>query len=175
MEWMVMRTGHLQEIAKRFVAASEWNGGEDNGSVIAISFQNGRPAATEMAEVWAADRHIAFHPFGSTEPTARSRTLLPENAREKKAAKPKRRQKSKGEAEKSASRAPVVEFGEQKPKGTAKINESPEPMLFSADAEQTGTPEKSSPEQMSSVVKVVADNEKHTPEAQVPDDHGDDG
>jgi hypothetical protein len=48
-------------------------------------------------------------------------------------------------------------------------------MLFPADKGQTGTPKKSSPEQVSSVVKVVADSEKHTPEAQVPDDHGDGG
>lgn len=62
MEW-IARNGHVQLVAERLVEASKWNGGRDNGSVIAVSLQSSSPSQSEhagLAEVWMPGEHFVF-------------------------------------------------------------------------------------------------------------------
>jgi PPM family protein phosphatase len=60
MAWVVKEAGHLQAVVDRLIVASEWGGGHDNGTAIAISFANGYSVlpSTVSAEFWFPGGHL---------------------------------------------------------------------------------------------------------------------
>jgi PPM family protein phosphatase len=118
MEWVVKGAGHLQLAAERLVAASELGGGRDNGSVIAISFQNGhwQPPRGGGAECWLGTEHLLV--LGAT-PVRAVAVIQPQKAEErksrgKKGRKPpkERSQRAKQPKNPMPERQLIVEFSE---------------------------------------------------------------
>ena len=60
LEWVVNGTGRLQLLAERLVLASEWNGGHDNATVVAVSYGNGSGTqeSHESVEFWVPGEHV---------------------------------------------------------------------------------------------------------------------
>lgn len=117
MEWIVQRTGHLQAVAERLVGASEWNGGQDNGSVIAVSFQNGHTTPAENAEFWTPNAHLIVLPDEPTRPVHHTESTKKERGRlqSSKSVKRRRRRDSmplvdEHVSERGERQLPIVEF-----------------------------------------------------------------
>lgn len=79
LEWVAAGAGHLQVLAERLVTASEWNGGHDNATVMAISFQNEHPPQQEgFAEFWVPGDHlVAFAAPAPRVPAAAGPVISP--------------------------------------------------------------------------------------------------
>lgn len=82
MEWIVRTSIHLAPIPERLAAASEWNGGRDNASVVAISFQNGAamPVTAGLAEFWVPGGHVVAVPLQAPSPFHPTRPALQEGS-----------------------------------------------------------------------------------------------
>lgn len=63
MEWILQTATHPVLAADRLVVASEWHGGKDNSSVIAVSFQQDASTTlvTSLTEFWLPGEHIVMH------------------------------------------------------------------------------------------------------------------
>jgi serine/threonine protein phosphatase PrpC len=122
MEWVVKKTGHLQALAERLVTVSEWNGGHDNGTVIAISTQTGHEATPDAveAEFWLPGDHLAVF-LDRSGPPVGMQPVSPEKGKShsKKGRgqkHPKQHGSSTTEPEPPRERQlPIVEFGEAPP------------------------------------------------------------
>ena len=60
LEWIVNGTDHLQLLAERLMLASEWSGGHDNATVVAVSCGNGSgiQESHESVEFWMPGEHV---------------------------------------------------------------------------------------------------------------------
>ena len=60
LEWVVNGTGRLQLLAERLMLASEWNGGHDNATVVAVSFGNESETQGphEAVEFWVPGEYL---------------------------------------------------------------------------------------------------------------------
>lgn len=136
MEWIVRSAGHLHVVAERLVTASEWEGGRDNGTVIAISFQkgHGEPRAGVM-ECWLPGEHIILlAPTQKLVDVERSGGAQPERRklRNKKGRGRKNLKEGSpsGHDPSSGRQLPIIDFGDATPSA--------------ADATPLATPEQSS-------------------------------
>lgn len=74
LEWIAAGADHLQMLADRVVTASEWHGGKDNATVLAVGLQNGHVAQPEIAaEFWLPNDHFVV----ISQPTRQAASLRP--------------------------------------------------------------------------------------------------
>ena len=74
LEWVVNGTDRLQLLAERLMIASEWNGGHDNATVVAVSFGNesGTQGSHGGVELWMPGQHLVVVPTSNkTTPAAK--------------------------------------------------------------------------------------------------------
>jgi serine/threonine protein phosphatase PrpC len=134
MEWVLRRAGHLQAVAARLVTASEWNGGHDNGTVVAIGAQSVHEATPSagVAEFWLPGDHLAVL-LDRTGPPANTQPVSPEKSKSQSKKgrghkQPKQRGPSTTESSPPRERqSPIVEFGEAPPAYTPDTDLPPTP------------------------------------------------
>jgi PPM family protein phosphatase len=120
LDWVVAGTGHLQLVAERLSTASEWAGGHDNGSILAVSTQSEYAVALPagMSEIWVPGEHVVVMPdetnrIASVDSAPKPTERKPK-ARKPRAAGGRKRQRSDQAPPASASdrQLPIVEFKE---------------------------------------------------------------
>lgn len=125
LQWVVeatKATGGLQSLTERLMAVSEWSGGHDNATVIAVSYSadKNQPSA-EAAEFWMPGCHLVVSTPRRVAPTAQA---APSNDKQPNSLSPKRKRRSKKTSRRRRSiketpsedkhqcDLPIVSFGE---------------------------------------------------------------
>ena len=106
LEWVVNGTGRLQLLAERLTIASEWNGGHDNATVVAVSFGNesGIQGPHGTVEFWVPGQHLVVAPTPDKKTPAAEGALSTQEP-------PKSRPTKKRRATKSRRKPPVTHEG----------------------------------------------------------------
>ena len=148
LEWVVNGTDRLQLLAERLMLASEWNGGHDNATVVAVSYGNGTEAqeSREDVEFWVPGGH---HIVVST-PNQRIQTAdaapveqkQPKSSPRKKSRATKARAKRRvADKEASADQAerqlPIVTFDDE-PKADAGLESKSQTNLLAEEDRELG-------------------------------------
>ena len=106
LKWVVNGTGRLQLLAERLMLASEWNGGHDNATIVAVSFGNGpgTQGPHEGVEFWLPGEHLVVVP---TPDQRTSDAKGPPSAQKP----PKSRPKKKRRTTKARGKRPATDDG----------------------------------------------------------------
>jgi serine/threonine protein phosphatase PrpC len=131
LDWLIASTTQLQLLPERLVLASEWHGGKDNGTAVAIGIQKSSPAEPlRPIEIWMPGDHIIIAPmqvplsYGEVKgnPTGKQfpNNSLESSVREKKPARTSHNRKPRSKKRtsnppKNFGKLPLVDFGTNKP------------------------------------------------------------
>ncbi len=125
LEWIVRGAAQLQLLPERLVAASEWHGGRDNATAIAVAFQNGVPAEpVGTADFWVARDRVTVlvtatpqmparpeaKPPAQVEPRAPGRATRGKRGGGRKGSRSRTEKVQPREPRNQATRLPLVDF-----------------------------------------------------------------
>ena len=121
LDWVVNGAGHLQLLAERLMLASEWNGGHDNATVVAVSFGNGSgtQGSLEGVEFWVPGEHLVVVSTPNQRTPAAKGALSAQQQPKSSTRKKSRRTKARGKrrvadegasADQAERQLPIVTF-----------------------------------------------------------------